>query len=89
MSYLLETLGRGWIGRLSDAFHDRMHPAAPRDQAKLRELLDLDPHGFAPGFGAEKPHGFRQRDFQQFIGIRHRIHRRTNIIDLLKQISLG
>jgi hypothetical protein len=24
MSYLLETLGRGWIGHLSDAFEQRM-----------------------------------------------------------------
>jgi hypothetical protein len=27
MSYLLETLGRGWIGHLSDAFEQRMRDA--------------------------------------------------------------
>ena len=43
MSYLLEMLGRGWLGRLSDAFQDRLTRIPARDCETLRPLIEQNP----------------------------------------------
>ncbi len=43
MSYLLETLGRGWLSRLSDAFQDRMKKVRKDAAPLLVELTRQEP----------------------------------------------
>ena len=43
MSYLLETLGRGWIGRLSAAFRDQLEEVDPRAIEQVRRDLESSP----------------------------------------------
>ena len=43
MSYLLETLGRGWIGRLADAFTDRLRRDDTRSRNTLQDMVRSEP----------------------------------------------
>jgi len=43
MSYLLETLGRGWLSGLSDAFQDQLQQASEHDMHTLLRLVRHEP----------------------------------------------